>query len=102
LAPDAADLAGDEMGVVRILALEEDAVAAKDGRRAAALGHLLVGEVDLGVNAETAEDAAALRQRRLEKPALGIIIIDQQNFSHEITRFVLSRVISKCAVTVHR
>jgi hypothetical protein len=78
LAPDAADLAGDEMGVVRIPALEEDAVVAKDGRRPAALGHLLVGEVDLGVNAETADEVAALRQRRLEKPAQGIIIIDQK------------------------
>ncbi len=40
VAADAADAAGDEVGVARILALHEDAVAAKDRRGAVALGHL--------------------------------------------------------------
>ena len=56
VAADAANPAGDEMGVARVLALQEDAVAAKDRRRAFALDDLLVGEIDLGVNAETAYD----------------------------------------------
>jgi hypothetical protein len=38
VAADAADAAGDEVGVARILALHEDAVAAKDRRGAVALG----------------------------------------------------------------
>ena len=54
---DAADAAGDEVGVARILALHEDRVAAEDRRRAVALHHFSVLEVDLGVDAEAADDA---------------------------------------------
>ena len=57
VAADAADAAGDEVGVARILALHENAVAAKDRRGAVALGDLAVGEVDLGEDAEAADDA---------------------------------------------
>ncbi len=57
VAADSADAAGDEVGVARIFALHEDAVSAKDGRGAVALGHLLVLEVDFGEDAETANDA---------------------------------------------
>ncbi len=53
---DAADAAGDEVGVARILALHEDRVAAEDRGRAVALDDLLVLEIDLGVNAEAAHD----------------------------------------------
>ena len=56
VAADAADTAGDEVGVARVLALHEDAVAAEDRRGAVALGDLPVGEVDLGVDAEAAHD----------------------------------------------
>ena len=51
-----ADAAGDEVRVARILALHENRVAAEDGRRAVALDHLAVLEVDLGVDAEAAHD----------------------------------------------
>jgi hypothetical protein len=54
---DAADTAGDEVGVARVLALHEDAVAAKDRRSAVALSHLAVGKVDLGEDTEAAHDA---------------------------------------------
>ena len=57
VAADAADAAGDEVRVARILALHEDAVAAKDGRGAVALGDLAVLEIDLGEDAEAAHDA---------------------------------------------
>ena len=57
VAADAADPAGDEMRVARVLVLHEDAVAAKDRRRAVALDDLLRVEIDLGVNAEAADDA---------------------------------------------
>ena len=57
VAADAADAAGDEVGVARVLALHEDAVAAEDRRRAVALGDLAVVEVDLGVDAQAADDA---------------------------------------------
>ena len=57
VAADAADAAGDEVGVARVLALHEDAVAAEDRRRAVALDDLLVREVDLGVDAQAADDA---------------------------------------------
>src|SRR5438552_510574 len=43
--------------VARILALHEDAVAAEDRGCGAAFGHLAIGEVDLGVDAEAADDA---------------------------------------------
>jgi hypothetical protein len=57
VAADAADAAGDEVRVARVLALHEDAVTAKDRRRTVALGDLAVGEVDLGVDAQAADDA---------------------------------------------
>ena len=53
---DAADPAGDEVRVARIDPLHEDVEAAEDHRGAVALEHLLVGEVDLGVDAEAADD----------------------------------------------
>ncbi len=56
VAADAADAAGDEVGIARILALHEDAVAAEDGRRAVALRHAAILEVDLGIDAEAAHD----------------------------------------------
>ena len=56
VAADAADAAGDEVGVARIFALHEDAVAAEDGGSAVALGDLALAEVDLGEDAEAAHD----------------------------------------------
>ena len=53
---DAADPAGDEVRVARIDPLHEDVEAAEDHRRAVALEHLLIGEVDLGVDAEASDD----------------------------------------------
>ncbi len=57
VAADAADAAGDEVGVARVFALHEHAVAAEDRRRAVAFGHRALAEVDLGVDAETSDDA---------------------------------------------
>ena len=57
VAADAADPAGDEVGVPRILALHEDRIAAEDRARAMALGRPYALEVDLGVDAEAADDA---------------------------------------------
>ncbi len=56
VAADAADPAGDEVRVARVLALHEHAVAAEDRRGAVALRDLLLLEVDLGVDAEAADD----------------------------------------------
>ena len=56
VAADAADAAGDESGVARVLALHEDRVAAEQRRRAVAFGDDPVGEVDLRVDAEVADD----------------------------------------------
>ena len=56
VAADAADAAGDEVRVARILALHEDAVAAEDRRGAVALGHLALAEVDFGEDAQAADD----------------------------------------------
>ena len=53
---DAADPAGDEVRVPRVLALHEERVAAEDRRRALALGDRPVREVDLRVDAEAADD----------------------------------------------
>ena len=53
---DATDAARDEVGVARVDALHEDVEAAEHHRGAVALEHLLVGEVDLRVDAEAAHD----------------------------------------------
>ena len=57
VAADAADAAGDEVGVARIFALHEDRITAEDRRGAVALDDLSVVEVDLGVDTEAADDA---------------------------------------------
>ena len=57
VAADAADAAGDEVGVARVFALHENAVAAEDGGSAVALGDFLLIEVDLGVDAEASDDS---------------------------------------------
>src|SRR6185312_1321436 len=57
VAADAANAAGEEGGVARILAAHENAVAAEDRGRTVALGDLPVGEIDFGVNAQAADDA---------------------------------------------
>ena len=66
---DAADAAGDEVGVARILALHEDRIAAEDRRGAVALDDFLVVEVDLGVDAEAADDAGDGIPRHLHQLA---------------------------------
>src|SRR5207247_8713634 len=53
---DAADSAGDEVRVPRVLALHEDAVSAEDRRGAVALDDLLLLEINLGVDTEAADD----------------------------------------------
>ena len=58
IAADAADAAGDEVRVARIFALHEDAVAAEDRGGAVTLGDLAFAEVDLGEDAEAADDPA--------------------------------------------
>ncbi len=66
---NAADPAGDEVGVARILTLHEDAVAAEDRRGAVALGDAPVGEVDLGVDAQAAHNASDRVPRHLDQVA---------------------------------
>ena len=56
VAADAADAAGDEMGVARIFSFHEDAVAAKDRGGAVALGDSALPEVDLRKDSKTAHD----------------------------------------------
>src|SRR3954451_2197858 len=76
VATDAADPAGDEVRVARILALHEDRVAAEDRRRAVALDDLAVLEVDLGVDAEAADDAGDRIPRHVDegpRVALGLL-----------------------------
>ena len=70
VAADAADAAGDEVRVARVLALHEQAVAAEDRRRAVALGDRHVREVDLGVDPEAADDAGDRVPGHLDEPAV--------------------------------
>ena len=67
VAADAADAARDEVGVPRVLALHEDAVAAEDRRGAVALGDLALPEVDLRVDAEAPDDAGDRIPRHLHQ-----------------------------------
>ena len=69
VAADTADAAGDEVGVAGILALHEDRVAAEDRRRAVALDDFPVLEVDLGVDAEAADDPGDRIPRHLDQLA---------------------------------
>src|SRR5262249_53237764 len=63
----AADAAGDEVGVARVLALHENAVAPEDRRGAVTLGDLPVGEINLGVNAQAADDSRDRVPRHLDE-----------------------------------
>src|SRR6516162_11721744 len=56
VAADAADAAGNEVRVAGVLALHEDAVAAEYRRRAMAIDDLLVVKIDLGVDAQAADN----------------------------------------------
>jgi hypothetical protein len=56
VAADTANAAGDEVRVAGIFALHENAVAAKDGRRAVALRYLAIFEIDLRENPQAAHD----------------------------------------------
>ena len=56
VAADAADSAGDEMRVARILAFHEDAVSAEDRRGAVALCDFALAEVYFCKDAEAADD----------------------------------------------
>ena len=69
VAADPADAAGDEVRVARILALHEDRVAAEDRRGAVALDDFSVLEVDLGVDAEAADDPGDRIPRHLDQLA---------------------------------
>ena len=73
VAADAADAAGDEVGVARVLALHEDAVAAEDRRRAVAVDDLALAEVDLAVDAEAADDARDRIPRHLHDTGVGML-----------------------------
>ena len=53
---DAADPAGDEVRVARVDPFHEDVEPAEHHRGRVALVHLLIGEVDLGVDPEAADD----------------------------------------------
>ncbi len=78
VAADTADAAGDEVGVARVLALHEDAVAAEDRRRAVALGNRLVGPIDLRVDPEAADDARDRVPRHLDQ--LLVLVLRPQCF----------------------
>ena len=69
VAADAADAAGDEVRVARVLALHEHAVAAEQRRRRLAADHLAAVEVDLGVDAEVADDARDRVPRHVDDAA---------------------------------
>src|SRR5579862_6256660 len=56
VAADAADAAGDEMGVALIFALHEYAVSAEDGGGAVALRHSVIFKIDFGEYSKTADD----------------------------------------------
>ena len=73
VAADAADAAGDEVGVPRVLAPHEDAVAPEDRGRAVALPDLLGLEVDAGVDPEAADDAGDRVPGHLDDVGVGVL-----------------------------
>ena len=66
VAADPADARRDEVSVARILALHEDRIAAKDRRRAMALGNFARVDVDLRIDAEAADDPRDRIPRHLD------------------------------------
>jgi hypothetical protein len=56
VAADAADTTSYKVGVARIFTFHKDAVAAKDRRSAVAFDHFSVVEVNLGKDAQAADD----------------------------------------------
>ena len=80
VAADAADAAGDEVRVARVLALHEQAVAAEDRRGAVALAHLLLLEVDRGVDPEAADDPGDRVPRHLDD--VGVLGLVLAGFGH--------------------
>ena len=74
---DSTNATRDEVSVARVLALHEDAVAAEDGRRALALDHTSVREVDLGVNAETADDPCYRDSQFISRISGGLVALTQ-------------------------
>ncbi len=53
---NSADAAGDEVGVPRVFAFHENAIAAKNRRRAVALGHSPIFKIDFGENSQATHD----------------------------------------------
>src|SRR5206468_2216590 len=68
---NATDAAGDEVGVPRVLALHENGVAAEHRGRAVALGHSLGREINLGVDAQAADDPGDRIPHHLRELACG-------------------------------
>jgi hypothetical protein len=81
VAADATNSARDEMGVARVFALHEDAISAKDRRSAVTLFNLSVLKINLGKDAEAADDAGDRIPVHLHQP-LGL----GQNRFHRFSR----------------
>ncbi len=94
IAADAADAAGDEVGIARIFALHENAIAAKDRRCAVALGDFAILEVDLGEDAEAAHDPRNRIPVHLDQVAL--LLIDLR-YRLRISRHGLSFRLTVCS-----
>jgi hypothetical protein len=67
VATDAADAAGDKVGVARIFALHEEAVTSENRGGAMTLRHLTLLEINLSIDAEAANDACDRIPRHLYK-----------------------------------
>ena len=61
------DATGDEVGVARVFALHEEAVAAKDVRTAIGLHYFALLKIDLGIDAQAANDACHRVPRHFHK-----------------------------------
>lgn len=64
---DTADAAGDEVSVARVFALHEETIASEDVRGTIGFRYLPVLEVNLGINAQAANDACHRIPRHLYK-----------------------------------
>ena len=97
-AADPTDAAADLVGIARVLSPHEDAVAAEDGRGAAAIDHLAVLEVDPGVDTEAPDDARDGVPRHLHQLAVAHVLPPGPR--QEGSRFIDSTVNCRSARTV--
>ena len=97
VAADAANAAGNEVGISRIFTLHEDTVSTEDRRRAVTLGNLPVLEINFGENSQAAHDPGDRIPIHLHQISFlgGCVLRWRGNRAHSIAPSVRAGVIAR-------